>query len=149
MPCWTTRATRLLKARERVQPPVASGSPRWPTASVLRAKCQQHPPRGRRVPLLARSAQQRIRLIESPANAFYAPPTGKHPGYLLWRRESTLVAQPLDPASARFSGEVVTVKDERMAVPVALQQAEFSVSTQGTLAFQGGDFSVDLVEPRG
>jgi hypothetical protein len=84
--------------------------------------------------------QQRIRLIESPTNALYAPPMGDHPGSLLWLRESTLIAQPFDPASGRFLGDGVPVTAaERMAASVALQLAQFSVSTQGALAFQVGD----------
>jgi predicted Ser/Thr protein kinase/dipeptidyl aminopeptidase/acylaminoacyl peptidase len=84
--------------------------------------------------------QQKIRLIESPSHALYAPPTGRYPGYLLWRRESALMAQPFDPASGRFSGEAVPVRGaERIGVAAALQLAEFSLSSRGTLAFLGGD----------
>jgi Tol biopolymer transport system component len=84
--------------------------------------------------------QDRIRLTESRADALYAPPVGKRDGYLLWPRGSSLIAQTFDPASGRFSGEGrPVVGAERVAVAVALQLAEFSVSKQGTLAFQGGD----------
>jgi hypothetical protein len=84
--------------------------------------------------------QDRVTLFDNQTQAVYSPPRGKYPGYLLWLRESTLTAQPFDPASGKLSGEAVPLPGaEHVASIGGVNLSEFSVSLQGTLAFGSGD----------
>ena len=62
----------------------------------------------------------------------YAPP-----GYLLYVRESTLVAQRFDADAGEIGGEPVPVAEELGINAVGL--AHFSASRNGVLTFRGGD----------
>jgi hypothetical protein len=46
---------------------------------------------------------------EGMSAAAYVRPRGKHPGYLLWIRANTLMAQPFDPHRMQLSGEAAPV----------------------------------------
>ncbi|MGH9203757.1 MAG: TolB family protein, partial [Vicinamibacterales bacterium] len=70
------------------------------------------------------------RLVQSGASVVYAPP-----GYLLYRREGTLVAQPFDAATTELKGIPVPIA-ERVGFNAITYQALFSVSTTGRLAYQ-------------
>jgi hypothetical protein len=59
------------------------------------------------------------------------------PGYLLFVREQTLVAQRFDAASLTLSGEPVPVGEGLGVDTVGL--ASFSVSDNGVLAYRAGD----------
>ncbi len=59
------------------------------------------------------------------------------PGYLLYVRERTLVAQPFDARSLTVKGEPLPVGED--LVPGALGLASFSVSRNGVLVFRGGE----------
>ncbi len=68
----------------------------------------------------------------------YAPP-----GYLLFVRDKTLVAQRFDAASGKVEGEPVPVAEQVGATGVGL--ARFSVSRTGVLAYRTGETGSRLV----
>lgn len=59
------------------------------------------------------------------------------PGYLLYVRENTLVAQRFDPRTLAIEGEAVPIGEGLGVDSVGL--ASFSVSNTGVLAYRGGD----------
>jgi serine/threonine protein kinase/Tol biopolymer transport system component len=59
------------------------------------------------------------------------------PGYLLYVNQSTLVAVPFDTTSLKVTGDPVTVA-ERIADVGDNHEFDFSVSEEGTLAYQTG-----------
>ena len=63
-----------------------------------------------------------------------APGAYVEPGYLLYRREESLVAQRLDPDSLQLTGAAITLLDNVGFNPVTYQ-AQFSASTTGVLAY--------------
>jgi serine/threonine protein kinase len=69
-------------------------------------------------------------LVQSRAPGTYAPP-----GYLLFRREGTLVAQPFDASTAELKGIAVPVAD-KVGFNVITYQALVSASATGRLAYQ-------------
>jgi Tol biopolymer transport system component len=71
-------------------------------------------------------------LVKTASRVQYAPP-----GYLLYVREETLVAQPFDASSRKITGEAVPVAEGLGTDAVGL--AHFSASTDGTLAYRAGD----------
>ncbi len=74
---------------------------------------------------------KRQMLAPSDSGAVYSPS-----GYLLYRRDRTLVAHPFDAKSRRLKGEPFPVaEDVRMT---QTQQGIFTVSGHGHLAFQSG-----------
>jgi Tol biopolymer transport system component len=62
----------------------------------------------------------------------YAPP-----GYLLYVRENTLVAQPFDAGSAKLTGDPVPLAQDLGVDNVGL--AHFTASSNGVLAFRSGE----------
>ena len=83
--------------------------------------------------------QEKTQLTQNPYNALYAPPRGPYPGYLLFLRENTLIAQPFDPARGQLSGEAVPVPGaEAVATASGINLAHVSVSNQGALVFGRG-----------
>ncbi len=77
-------------------------------------------------------SQERRLLVSTSANAAYA-----EPGYLLYLRDKTLVAQPFDRRSYVLSGEPHTLSDEELYFP-AVDRAVFSVSGGEVLVTQTG-----------
>ena len=73
-------------------------------------------------------------LFKTTSRVVYAPP-----GYLLFVRENTLVAQKFDAASAAVEGEAVPVGEGLGVDSVGL--ASFSVSRTGVLVYRAGDTS--------
>jgi Tol biopolymer transport system component len=76
----------------------------------------------------------RRRIVATQHTAAYSPP-----GYLVYIRESSLVAQPFDATTLKLSGEAVPILDEevaRMPGTVLAGYAWFSVSTNGVLAWR-------------
>ncbi len=59
------------------------------------------------------------------------------PGYLLYVRENTLVAQPFDAGAGEITGEPVPLAEDLGIDNVGL--AHFSTSGNGVLAFRGGE----------
>jgi len=79
---------------------------------------------------------EKIRLSEGSgageglSAAAYAPPRKKHPWYLLWVRANTLMARPLDPDRAQFSGEAAPVAGAGLGYA---SYQSFSVSNEGII----------------
>src|SRR5882757_396680 len=71
-------------------------------------------------------------VVSASANAFYS-----EPGYLLYMREKTLVAQPFDPRQFALTGEAYTLSDEVLYFP-QVYRAAFSVSGPEMLVAQTG-----------
>ena len=78
----------------------------------------------------------RPRVLTTGFGAAYVHDVASGIGRLLFVRDSTLFAQPFDPARQQLSGDAV-----RVAEPVGsfLDGAFFSVSTNGVLVFRGPD----------
>ncbi len=73
-----------------------------------------------------------VTVLPGQSRVEYAPP-----GYLVYVRESTLVAQPFDADSGQISGEPVPLAEDLGIDTVGL--AHFSASHTGVLAYRGGE----------
>ncbi len=82
------------------------------------------------------STEKPKKLLDADSLAAYAPP-----GYLLYVREGTLVAQPFDASSLRTTGEPVPVAEQMGATSNGL--ADFSVSSDGVLVYRTGGSNED------
>ena len=71
-------------------------------------------------------------IVNANSPALYAPQ-----GYLLFARESTLLAQKFDPKSFKSLGDAFPIADQVETYP-STGSAIFSVSDEGTLAFHTG-----------
>lgn len=78
-------------------------------------------------------SQERRLLVSTNSNAAYA-----EPGYLLYLRDKTLVAQRFDPRRYVLSGEPRTVSDEVLYFP-GVDRAVFSVASGEVLVTQTGN----------
>jgi Tol biopolymer transport system component/predicted Ser/Thr protein kinase len=79
-------------------------------------------------------------VVEATANAAYAAP-----GYLLFYRDKTLLAQQFDAKRLALTGEPTTILAEIQYVP-QVKRAVFAVSDNGLLVAQGGS-QVALSQP--
>ena len=75
-------------------------------------------------------SSEHTRLLASDLRAAYAPP-----GYLLFGRETTLMAQPFDRAHVRLTGDAVAVQTE-LASNKSNGRIAFSVSDAGVLVYR-------------
>src|SRR5712664_2185853 len=80
----------------------------------------------------ALDSQERRLLVNTSANAAYA-----EPGYLLYLRDNTLVAQPFDRRHYVLSGEPHALNDDVLYTPL-VDRAVFSVSGGAVLVTQTG-----------
>ncbi len=71
-------------------------------------------------------------LVQADSNALYAPP-----GYLLYLRGSTLMAQPFDAGSQKLKGEAFPVA-EQVDSPQLFRLGYFAVSQTGMMVYQTG-----------
>ena len=71
------------------------------------------------------------KLLEVASLVQYAPP-----GYLLYVRENSLLAQPFDPVACETRGEAVPLAEQLGTTSVGL--ADFSASDNGTLVYRSG-----------
>jgi len=77
--------------------------------------------------------KEKKRVVAADRNFSYVPPAEKgKPGYLLFLREGTLMAQPLEPKTFDPAGEAFPVV-ERLAM--GIYYASFSASATGALAY--------------
>ena len=76
--------------------------------------------------------QERKSLFKNSSDVYYVAP-----GYLLFARESTVMAQPFDAAKLEFTGEPVPVI-ENVFFATAAGRSQFSVSENGTLVYRKG-----------
>jgi Tol biopolymer transport system component/predicted Ser/Thr protein kinase len=83
----------------------------------------------------------RVGSLDSPDSKPLAPAqtlvTYAPPGYLLFVRDKTLVAQPFDPKAFKTKGEPIPLAEHIGTDSVGL--ARFSVSRDGTLAYRTGE----------
>jgi Tol biopolymer transport system component len=77
-----------------------------------------------------------VRILPDVSNARYVMGRGGG-GYLVFRRENTLVAQPFDPVRLQATGEVVPLA-EQVGLAGPTGTGAFSASDDGTLAFVSG-----------
>jgi Tol biopolymer transport system component len=93
---------------------------------------QANRPDTRGIAVASLDSPERTLLIPGNSNAVYSPP-----GYLLFFRDRTLLAQPFDARRLRLEGEPFPVGEELQ--DFANQGlAIFSASQNGVLAYQGG-----------
>ena len=79
---------------------------------------------------------ERKRLLVARQAGAYAPPTaGAKYGHLLFLRDATLMAQPMDPRRLEFAGEPFPVAEH---VGSVLGMGWFSVSPNGVLVYRSG-----------
>ncbi len=78
------------------------------------------------------------RLFSADSGAAYSPP-----GYLLYVREGTLMAQAFDAERLELRGEAVPVAEAIIALDLSSNFARFSVSDNGVLVYYaGGEFDL-------
>jgi eukaryotic-like serine/threonine-protein kinase len=70
-------------------------------------------------------------IVLSPSNAIYAS------GYLLFVRQSVLMAQPFNPSSGELKGEASVLNDD-VQVDGTVWRGTFSASENGTMVYQPG-----------
>ncbi len=89
----------------------------------------------------AEDSAYRIGSLDSTESKAFAPAqtllTYAPPGYLLFVRDRTLVAQPFDAKAQKTTGEPVPLAEKIGVDSVGL--ARFSVSREGTLAYRTGE----------
>jgi Tol biopolymer transport system component len=73
---------------------------------------------------------ERTRLVQADSHAVFA-----EPGFLLYMRVNTLVAQPFDPATPRLLGEPTPIAEQVESTPGSGRGA-FTVSRTGVLAYR-------------
>jgi serine/threonine protein kinase len=78
-------------------------------------------------------SKTRRRIVVAVSNAVYSPP-----GYLLFLRERTLMAQPFDAGKAEITGDPVPVADQIDHSSYIGTQGQFSLSQNGVLAYTSG-----------
>jgi eukaryotic-like serine/threonine-protein kinase len=81
----------------------------------------------------ALDSQETKLLLQSEANAAYSSS-----GYLLWWREGTLMAQPLDTKHVELTGNAVPLADH-VLYSYGQSVGVFSISQNGILAYQSGE----------
>src|SRR5207245_2241253 len=75
-------------------------------------------------------SRTRRRVLTAFSNAIYAPP-----GYLLFMRERTLMAQPFNAGKAEMTGEPLPLAEQVDYSPGVGTQGQFSASQNGILAY--------------
>jgi Tol biopolymer transport system component len=74
------------------------------------------------------------KIVNTLSNAAYAPP-----GYLVFRREQTLMAQPFDAATVQTIGDAFPIAQQIDYDPPRLNFGRFSLSGNGVLAYISGN----------
>jgi len=77
------------------------------------------------------------RLVSSRSNAIYDT------GFLLYVRDNTLVAQPMNASSGQFQGDATVLNDD-VQVDATLWRGTFAASEDGTLLYQPGSAEAGL-----
>jgi Tol biopolymer transport system component len=81
--------------------------------------------------------QSSKRVLATDGPAIYAPVPGSKTGYLLFRREGTLMAQPFDHGRLELAGDAVPAA-EQVGGGNAATGGYFSASATGALAYRNG-----------
>jgi Tol biopolymer transport system component len=79
----------------------------------------------------------RREVLAADSNTVYVPPLLSAPGYLLFVRERTLMAQPFDAEKAQTTGDAVPVAEQIDYFPAG-SQSQFSAAANGTLVYTSG-----------
>ena len=89
--------------------------------------------------------QEKTLVLQSVNSSVYSPPHGNAPGFLLWLRESNLIAQPFAAERAQLSGEPTIITAAGVVGSLAaLNRSSFSVSNEGTVMASGTGDLYDL-----
>ena len=84
------------------------------------------------------SGAKPVRILPDESNAVFAAPSGSNKkGFLLFRREETLMAQPFDAERLQLSGEAVPIA-EQVGLNLTGGHGAFSGSDNGVLAYSAG-----------
>jgi eukaryotic-like serine/threonine-protein kinase len=78
---------------------------------------------------------RRKQIVQTAAKAVYVQPRDGYPGYLLWLREQSLLAQRFDAFALEREGEPTLVADEIGLNPGNSVRAAFWASENGTLIY--------------
>ena len=81
---------------------------------------------------------RQVRLITSEQSVLFAPPYIGSPGFLLFLRNSSLMAQPFDASSLKLSGEAELVADSFNSLNQVRNRNEATVSNNGLLLLSPG-----------
>jgi Tol biopolymer transport system component/predicted Ser/Thr protein kinase len=85
--------------------------------------------------------QVRERLVEGVSRAQYVPPAARgEPAHLMYVRDATLMAQPIDPSTFNSAGDPFPLA-EQLEGAFGGAVAYFSASPSGVLAYRTGAFS--------
>jgi len=90
-------------------------------------------------------SKTRREVLAAASNVVYVPRLRGSQGYLLFMRESTLMAQPFDGANARTTGDAVPVA-EQVDYFQNVAQGQFSVSQNGILVYTSGASGGGIVQ---
>ncbi|HEV2198667.1 MAG TPA: protein kinase [Bryobacteraceae bacterium] len=83
--------------------------------------------------------QDRVQILRTDAKALYEPAVASHPGYLLWLREQTLLAQRFGAATLRLEGDPTPLAED---IALNGNRAAFWTSGAGLLVYRtGGNYS--------
>jgi len=82
-------------------------------------------------------SKDRRRLFAAASNAVYSPP-----GFVLFMRERTLLAQPFDAAALRTTGDPFPIAEQVGYLTPSIQ-GQFAVSQTGVLAFYTGILGIN------
>jgi Tol biopolymer transport system component/DNA-binding winged helix-turn-helix (wHTH) protein len=77
--------------------------------------------------------QDRVQILRTSAKALYAPPVAGRPGYLLWLREQTLLAQRFDARNLRPEGDPAPLAQD---IALTDHRAAFWTSDAGLLVYR-------------
>ena len=84
-----------------------------------------------------------VRLLSDQTQALYAPPAAAGgSGFLVFRREGTLMAQSFDPSALRTKGEPVPIA-EHVAAGANNDFGAFSLAANGTLIYRAGGLAAN------
>ncbi|HEV2198456.1 MAG TPA: protein kinase [Bryobacteraceae bacterium] len=79
------------------------------------------------------NSKNRKLVLAADSNAVYSPP-----GYLLFVRERTLMAQPFDAGKLQTTGDAIPIAEQIDSVGGRAAQNQFSISQNGVLAYTSG-----------
>jgi Tol biopolymer transport system component len=79
--------------------------------------------------------QERVQILKTDFKAVYSPPVSSRPGYLVWIRDQTVMAQRFDAGNLRLEGEAAPIAED---VGFNGTRAAFWVSDAGLLAYRTG-----------
>ena len=80
----------------------------------------------------------RTLLLRGVTRAQYAPPRGQWPGYLLYVRDGTLLAQPFDADTVMLTADPVAIANN-VATTAVGAGGDFSVALDRSLVYRAGD----------